>query len=190
MKKTLHRFFIFSIFLTALGCLSVLGGCGFKLKQSYQFNPELKTLSLKSQKIDANFLNALQQELLKSGIKLAAKADTTLHILDYQQQKRAASINSSNARQTETRLTHKLDFSLYHKDNLLIAPQSLSRSKEYINNNTNLSGKIEEERLLQRELDRELIDLLLRRLENLDADLAENETVNDTDTEVNDSNGT
>lgn len=188
MKKNLHRFFIFSIFLFALGSLSVLSSCGFQLKQSYQFSPELKTLSLKTQKIDADFVNALQRELFNNGIKLSDKADTTLHILDYQQQKRAASINSNNARQTETRLTHKLDFSLYHKDKLLIAPQSLNRSKEYINNNTNLSGKIEEERLLQQELDRELIDLLLRRLENLDVDLTENETL--TDTEANDSNGT
>lgn len=188
MKQTLHQLFIFSIFLTALGSLNVLGGCGFKLKQSYQFNPELKTLALKAPKIDTDFVNALERELFKNGIKLSEKTDTTLHILDYQQQKRAASINSNNARQTETRLTHILDFSLYHKDKLLIAPQSLNRSKEYINNNTNLSGKIEEEHLLQHELDRELIDLLLRRLENIDVDFTETKT--GTDTEINNSNGT
>ena len=180
INKILHRLFFYTVLL------SILSHCGFQLKKAHQFSPELKTLSMKEKNIDANFINELKQGLSSSGISFSEQADTTLHILGYKKQKRAASVNSSNARQTETRLTHELEFSLYHKDNLLIAPQSLSRSKEYINNNTNLSGKIQEERLLQSELDRELINLLLRRLENLDVDLTQDKA----DSETNDTDGT
>lgn len=49
---------------------------------------------------------------------------------------------------------------------LLIAPQQLQLSKEYSNDNNNISAKAEEERLILKEIDQDLIKKVIASLEN------------------------
>ena len=142
--------------------------CGFKLKEYQKLDSSLASISVKSPASAAQFSYRLENEMKKRGIMVSETAPTQLTILDYQQSREAASINTSNARQTETRLTNKVTFNLRGENGkMLLEPNTLSRSKEYYNDSRNISGKVSEERLLQQEIDLMLIDLIMRRLESV-----------------------
>ncbi len=158
--------------------LVLLTNCGFKLKQAYSFDADIQTLSIEYRSVDPAFIHALKKSLLAQGIQIQASAPTQLNILNYKTTRQAASVSASNARQTETRITHSVSFSLTQGDTLLISPSSISRSEEYTNDNRNISGKVEEERLLSRALDQELIELLLLRLANYQSTITDTHSGN------------
>lgn len=145
-----------------------LSACGFKLKQTSALNETLDAVSIVEQAIDPNFINLLEKNLKQGQVRITPLAPTQLTILSYQEQRHAVSVDTRNARQTETRITKTLKFSLSSKQNgFIIEPSTISRSREYINDNSNIGGKASEERLLQKALDKEIITLLLRQLESV-----------------------
>lgn len=148
-------------------CLCI-SACGFKLKQSQSLAHSIEALAIIEHNIDPNFINLLEKNLTQGQVRVSPLAATHLNILSYQTESRAASIDTRNARQTETRITKVLKFSLISQQgNLIIAPSSISQSREYVNDNNNISGKAGEERLLNKSIDREIVSLLLRRLNNV-----------------------
>ncbi len=157
------------VFLLSALCFS----CGFKLKQYQAFDSSLSALAIKNPVSAAQFSYRLENQLKKRGVSVSSTAATQLNILDYQQQRDAASINADNARQSETRLTNKVTFSVVNPEGkIVLAPTTLSRSKEYYNDSSNISGKVAEERMLQQELDLMLIDLMMRHLEAIKPETA------------------
>lgn len=169
------------IYFLCVLCIG-LSCCGFKLKQASALNETLDAVSIVEQDIDPNFINLLEKNLQQSQVRISPLASTQLTILNYQEQRHAVSVDTRNARQTETRITKTLKFSLNSKQNgLIIEPSTISRSREYINDNNNIGGKASEERILQKALDKEIIVLLLRRLESVSI----SETSVDTDTNNN-----
>jgi len=155
------------VFLLASLCLS----CGFKLKQYQALDSSLASIALKSPISAAQFSYRLEIELKKRGVLVSEQATTQLNIIDYQQTREAASINTNNARQTETRLTNKVTFNLLDAEGkILLEPTTLSRNKEYYNDSSNIAGKVAEERMLQQEIDSVLIDLILRHLEAVNSE--------------------
>lgn len=163
MKIKMYQKTILILTLSTL-CLA----CGFKLKEYQKLDSSLASISLKSPASAAQFSYRLENELKKRGIAVSETAPTQLTILDYQQSRETASINTNNARQTETRLSNKVSFNLRDENGkIILEPNTISRSKEYYNDSRNISGKVSEERLLQQEIDLMLIDLILRRLESL-----------------------
>jgi len=156
------------IFVSLLLCFS-LQSCGFKLKQPASLDNSLSSISIIHQRASPSFINILEKNLKAAGVRINPLAATELNIISYQEQRQAASIDTNNARQTETRITKTLKYSVSTKQGeLIIPPNTLSQSKEYINNNNNISGKAEEERILQKAIDKEIVALLLRRLEKIE----------------------
>lgn len=159
----------------------LMSGCGFKLKQPQDLPTALQSIHLVHKKQDPVFINNLEKSLTQRGMHLSPLAATKLHIISYKNERRAASINTVNARQTETQVSSSLYFSLSRTVNkvnsLLIPPTTITRSKEYTNDNTNISGKAEEEKNLQREIDKEIIALLLRRLDGVKPQKLETNTM-------------
>jgi LPS-assembly lipoprotein len=157
--KKLYALFLCVVLLTSVGC-------GFKLKQAQQFNLAEQDLELNYKNVDPDFINQLKKRLKQSKINFVDKSVNKLHITSYSSSKRAIATNTSNARQSETRITYQVKFS-YEKDGKKIIPYGhAQRSKEYINDNSNISGKVGEERLLKKAANLELISLLLRQLQN------------------------
>lgn len=175
MREITYNMF-FKTSLRLLICLSFacavllsLTQCGFRLKQEVALTSTLPEITIIHSEVDPQFINRLEKSLKDRGINISDDANAQLHILRYTENRRAASINTVNASQIETQISKSISFSLTQKDKtLLIEPSSLSRQKEYTNDNGNIAGKAQEERLIKKELDEEIIALILRRLEGID----------------------
>ncbi len=141
-----------------------LSACGFHLKNESSFKGSIHEVTLVSENIDPAFIHALKRELQEAGINVNTSADYQLRILRYEESRRAISNNNLSAKPTETQLNYRLGFSLMQESELLIAPTNLQRSKEYPNNNADIAGMLDEERILSEAAQEELIELLMRRL--------------------------
>jgi len=162
----MRPYLYFEISLLFILCL-VLNTCGFKLKQEQTLVSLFSSVAVVHKRADPGFINLLENTLEQRGVRISPLAAIDLNILSYAEQRQAASVNTTNARQTETRITKELKFSLSSKQGkLLIAPTTLRASREYLNDNRNIGGKAEEERMLQKTLDKEMVKLLMRHLEN------------------------
>lgn len=180
----LHSYFkITLLFIVCLGFSS----CGFKLKQEQSLVSGFSSLAIVHKRAEPSFINLLENTLEQRGVRISPLAAIDLNILSYEELRHAAAVNTTTAQQTETRITKELKFSLSSKQGkLLIAPTTLRESREYVNDNRNIGGKAEEERLLQKTLDKEMVNLLLRHLENqaLQKSFAEAEAAASTTTDI------
>lgn len=159
---------IFSTILLILGI--TLSACGFHLKKESAFKGSIDELSITSQNINPAFMHALKRKLEDAGIMLSDTAAYKLNILRFEENRRAISNNNLTAKPTETQLNYRLSFSLTQDKVLLISPTQVERNKEYPNNNLNVAGMLDEERILAEAAQEELIELLMRRLANLQVD--------------------
>ncbi len=165
------------IFTLALA-LMLLSHCGFKLRQAQSFSESLPEINLKHQNIDPVFISRLEKNLKQSQITIKDDAAYTLNLNAYTENRRAASINSINATQVETQLSKTLKYSFVDTEGqLLIAPDQIKVQREYTNDNSNIAGKAEEERLIKKEIDKEIIQLLMRRLGNSAAQIEQTSSI-------------
>lgn len=153
--------------IPALIFILALNGCGFKLKQDPDLSSTIKDISLVYKNLDPAFIHELKRSLEDSGVKVIDDSSNQLLIQKFAQNTRTIASNTITAKPTETQINYELNFSFTHDKQLLISPTLLRRSKEFTNNNNDISGMLDEEHSLGQAAQRELIELLLRRLESI-----------------------
>ncbi len=161
-----------SKFLPLLICLStlLLAACGFHLRESAQLPAVIQTLRIES--VDS--LSPLPQELgralLRQGVELVDDETAKVSVLRIlaDQQSTVPLSYSGAARIQEYQVVHRVEFEVLDADGKIIAARSaLERRREYRFDETQALGAAAEDELARKELRREMLQALLRRLESI-----------------------
>ncbi len=150
----------------AVGWLSLtalLGGCGFHLR-SYDAGADLGSAYVAS-----NARNLLEQPLRdalrQAGVAeapSASQAEVVVELLDSRQQRRNISF-SGQARVAEYEAVLRVRYRVRDGDgNELVPDQWLERERVYSVDPDNIVGSSEEQALLEREMERDLVQSILR----------------------------
>ena len=146
-----------------------LTSCGFTLRGSASLPPELQTIVLASSDRSNETLRLLRRALTANNVTVldTVEADSyRLVIGDEEITERILSVNS-NARAGEYELSLSIPFQLRSADTILIEPEVLTIEKVYLADPTSAVAKAEERELMENEMHRELVFLILRRLQSV-----------------------
>jgi LPS-assembly lipoprotein len=150
--------------------IAALSACGFHLRESVQLPAALQTLSIESVDTLSPLPQELGRALLRQGVTLvesnAAKA-AVLRILTDTQSTVPLSFSGA-ARVQEYQVVHRVEFEVVDADGKVLAARSMiERKRDYRFDETQALGAAAEDELARKELRREMLQALLRRLEAL-----------------------
>lgn len=155
--------------LTAiLLCSLILSGCGYSLRGSESLGASLPNLQLNLQNPNSEFSRLLRRSLDTAGVNLN-EADPNsgppqLSVSDLRIQNQPVSVNpAARAAQYEIRLS--IDIQLLDGEQELIPRETLTVERSYFEDIENIAGNQEEVEIITSEMRRELLNLLIRRLQ-------------------------
>jgi len=154
--------------MTLLGVVA-LTACGFRLAGSDPLPAMLARpyLSLKDPYTD--FSREFEHQLKSSGAELQPArqgASATIEITKDVAVQRTVSVSATNI-PTEYELTYTVTFAVEGSDKQLLAPQTISLSKDYSFDENVLLAKEHEADILRQQMARDLVSIAMRRLTSL-----------------------
>jgi LPS-assembly lipoprotein len=147
----------------------VLSGCGFRLAGSDPL-PGIMAhtyLSLKDPYTD--FSREFEHRLKSAGAVLqptSELATARINVTKDLVEQRTLSVSATNI-PTEYELTYTITFDVYSGDKELLAPQTVSLSKDYSFGENVLLAKEHEEDILREQMARDLVSIAMHRLTSL-----------------------
>ena len=154
--------------LVVLLTLLALASCGFTLRGSANIPPQLQNLVLISSDENSDIMQELRRALQANKVNIldTASADSyQLLIGEAEIQERILSVNS-NARAGEFELSISVPYQLRSSTTVFLEPEVLTLEKVYLADPNSAVAKAEERELMETEIRRELVSLILRRLQN------------------------
>jgi LPS-assembly lipoprotein len=147
----------------------LLTACGFRLAGSDPLPPLMARpyLSLKDPYTD--FSREFEHQLKSAGAELQAQrqgASATIEVTKDLAVQRTVSVSATNI-PTEYELTYTVTFAVQGPDKQLLAPQTISLSKDYSFNENVLLAKEHEADILRQQMARDLVTIAMRRLTSL-----------------------
>ena len=140
-----------------------LAGCGFHLR-SYELAAGDSAIFLQSS-TPARVRGALEQALRTAGVAPAARAadaDVVVRLIDGRRERRGVSVDQS-ALAAEYELSIELQYALADGSGVeLLAPQQLRVQRVFRVDTQNLVGNSDEQALVERELEADLVQQVLR----------------------------
>jgi len=159
-----------SLLAILLGSL-ILSGCGYSLRGAESLSTSLPNLQLNLQNPNSEFSRLLRRSLDTAGVALsdggmdsANIAASRLSVTDLRVQNQPVSVNpAARAAQYEIRLS--IDIQLFNGEQELIPRETLTVERSYFEDIENIAGNQEEVEIITSEMRRELVNLLIRRLQ-------------------------
>ena len=166
---------LMQVFFRSLVLLLVLGGlsaCGFHLRGEVKLRPGLEQVRLSGVSPHSELGRMLVRGLEGAGARVLGPEATgpaaELRILDTGRQRRVLSVRATGKVQ-EYELAQRLAFEVRAADGSTLLPrQTLRATRDYLYDPNDPLGKSGEEAILYREMQSDLVRLLLRRLEGRD----------------------
>jgi LPS-assembly lipoprotein len=151
------------------GAALALAACGFRLAGSEALPGVLARpyLSLKDPYTD--FSREFEHQLKSSGASpqaLRANSTATIEVTKDLVEQRTLSVTAQNI-PTEYELTYTVTFAVRGPDKELLAPQTISLSKDYSFEENVLLAKEHEADILRQQMARDLVSIAMRRLTSL-----------------------
>jgi len=153
-----------------LGGLGALSACGFRLAGGGDPLPGVLArpfLSLKDPYTD--FSREFEHQLENAGATLQgvrANSTATVEVTKDLVEQRTLSVSATNI-PTEYELTYTVTFAVQGTDRALLAPQTISLSKDYSFDENVLLAKQHEADILRQQMARDLVAIAMRRLTSL-----------------------
>jgi LPS-assembly lipoprotein len=152
-----------------LSALAMLSACGFRLAGSDPLPGVLARpyLSLKDPYTD--FSREFEHQLKSAGATLQtvrANSTATVEVTKDLVEQRTLSVSATNI-PTEYELTYTVTFAVKGPDKELLAPQTISLSKDYSFEENVLLAKEHEADILRQQMARDLVTIAMRRLTSL-----------------------
>lgn len=145
----------------------LLQGCGFQLRGEAVLTADIGPVWIEGVEKHGGFLNQLKERLARSGVELAqvvSEAKTRLLIKDRRSSRRVLSVDR-DGKVIEYELYESFAYSLQAADgSLLVEDSRVSTRRSYTNPEDLVLGKQEEEYEIRTEMNRQLINDMLRRL--------------------------
>jgi LPS-assembly lipoprotein len=153
----------------AFGIVLALSACGFRLAGSEPLPKVLAQpyLSLKDPYTD--FSREFERQLKSSGAALQvlrANSTATIDVTKDLVEQQTLSVNAQNI-PTEYEITYTVTFDVRGTDKQLLAPQTISLSKDYSFEENVLLAKEHEADILRRQMAHDLVSIAMRRLTSL-----------------------
>ena len=148
--------------------LLLLAGCGFHLRNALLLPPDLGPVRIQADDPDGPLAQQLQQALQRAGATIAAPGDAdaaTLRILSERLGDTSISVDQFG-RSQEFTLRYAVIFDLRRADDSDLVPQqAIELSRDYVSVPTSSAGTEGEREILVRELRREMVSSILRRID-------------------------
>lgn len=163
MQHSDRRSFVTSC---ALAGLLLLSGCGFQLQGAHRLPPIMGATYLDAEDRYTDFHQALTDALTTSGAKLMRERADAKVIVEVQRDETGRRVLSVSARNTPTEyeVYYTIVYRVRAGERELLAPQTLTLTREYGFDETRLLAKEQEQEFLRAALARELAALVMRRL--------------------------
>jgi len=150
-------------------CLTLLAGCGFKLRGAYQLPAAMHSTYIDSGSSSAQLIRTLKSSLKASDINLLEQASDTAAVLKVFRESRSKRIASvdSKGRAREYTLIYAVSFSVKAAaDNFVIEEQTISIDRDFLFDTEDVLGNARGESQLYEEMQQDLVRLILLRLQS------------------------
>ena len=159
---TLQRLIVLLIGMSVL-----LSGCGFHLRGSQDFSAQINSLFIEGTPAQSDLGRELRQAFSAAKVNVLEDkfgADLTLVIRQDQKAKRVISLDSSG-QPNQYELSYQVQFLLLNKEAEERLPlQTVRLQREYIFDPSLILAKSSEEQRLQKDMLRQVVDQILRRV--------------------------
>lgn len=152
--------------LAVVGLALLLSACGFQLRGTGTTSFALQEISLQARDSYGETVQALEELLQNSGVRVTPDARYTLDLVREQSRQRTASYTTA-ARTAEYELTQILDYQIRGPQSTVLLEDQVEVSKVYVHDSSNLISSDQEASQLRREMRRELLQQLSMRLRNI-----------------------
>ena len=157
-------------------CLLLTTACGWHLRGYQPLPDDLQTLHLQTVDPYSNLNKSLRRSLQAAGVTLVpvqSDAPYTLDILGQDTRRRTIS-TTERGKVAEYELTVQLRYAIKTADNkTLLGPDSIDVTRVYVFDENNVASTYEEEQLLISEIQRDMVQQLIRRYQSLNANQTE-----------------
>ncbi len=149
--------------IVVLGVTLALAGCGFALRGTVEL-PGLETVRVTG--AGATMREELAVFLREGGVQVAeGTADAELALTDEQMERRVLSIDPNTGKPREYELAYSVDFQLIDaKGAPLVRRQSVNLVRDFVFDVDAVIGKSREEGVLRKEMRRDAVQQIIRRL--------------------------
>ena len=145
-----------------------LTACGFHVRDALQLPPDLGPLRVQSPDPYSPLAVSLSEALERAGATPAAEGDTavaTLRVISEKWGNTPLSVDASGRAQEYT-LRYAVFFRLTRADGSIVVPQqALELTRDYISSVRNTIGTDSEREILAKEMRREMVSSILRRID-------------------------
>lgn len=155
--------------LMVIGLAVLLSACGFQLRGTGDVQFALKELDVSARNAYGETVNQVREVLQDNGVRVYPGAPYRLVLSDEQENQRSASFTSA-ARTAEYELTKTLTYEIRGSKDLLLMSNKLEVQSYYTQDGNNLIGGDQEAAQLRQEMNRELIQQLVQRLQQVSPD--------------------
>lgn len=155
--------------ILALLCVALLLGCGFQLRGKVELPPEMSRTYITGLPRFTEFGANLRRQLRANGIEVVDAADestATLRITRNRRGKRVLSVNDKGKVQ-EYELSVSVAFEVKGQDTMLLDNQTISLQREFLFDENDVLGKAQEEQLVFRDMRKDLVRLMIFRLQTI-----------------------
>ncbi|MCW8909561.1 MAG: LPS assembly lipoprotein LptE [Gammaproteobacteria bacterium] len=155
--------------LSALLVLLVTG-CGFHLRGAYQLPEAMEKTYVQTKNQNSELIRSLKRNLKANNIALAeniTEATAILTVSSETQNKRVLSVDS-RGRAREYELNYEVSFNLQDKSSyFIVVQQTLKLEREFLFDTEDILGKGREEATLIKDMQQDMVRLILLRLQSV-----------------------
>ncbi|ANI56803.1 UNVERIFIED_ORG: LPS-assembly lipoprotein [Pseudomonas fluorescens] len=152
--------------LLVMGLAVLLSACGFQLRGTGTNELSIKELDLSARNAYGETVTQLRQVLEASGVKVVSGAPYKLYLSDEQESQRILSYAGAG-RTGEYQVSTVLTYDIRGEKDLLLKSDKLEVQKVFIHDGNNLVGSDQEANDARRETQRELVQRMMLRLQQL-----------------------
>ncbi len=157
-------------FVLSLIVATLLAGCGFQLRKEAQLPPSMQRVHLDIADSSSQLAKDLGKALSRSGAQMVDSVGPGVAVMKFTANTLSTDVLSvgGNARANEYAIRYHVEFEVQDAAGTAILPkQTIELSREFTFDATQALGVAAETDLLGKELERDMVQTILRRLEAL-----------------------
>ncbi|WP_339081361.1 LPS assembly lipoprotein LptE [Pseudomonas sp. TMP9] len=152
--------------LLVIGLATLLGACGFQLRGTGEVQFALKELDVSARNAYGETVKQVREVLQNNNVRVYPGAPYSLVLSNEQEDRRAASFTSA-ARTAEYELNKTLEYEIRGSKDLLLLSDKVEAQSFYTQDGNNLISGDQEATQIRQEMNRELIQQLVLRLQQI-----------------------
>ncbi|MEM9322706.1 MAG: LPS assembly lipoprotein LptE [Pseudomonadota bacterium] len=146
-----------------LALLLALAGCGFQLAGQQSLPSGFETIAVDIEDTRSDVYLALERALAAQGVRIDRDSPNRLAISDIETGQRVLSVSARNIPR-EFEVFYTISYSFRRDRELLLERPAVTLTRDYIWDETQVLGKLREERRLRALIVDDLVDIILRQI--------------------------